>query len=199
MHALVLLALAVLVLVVLGVVICFCYSLESSPFCPAALRMNTTTHSVAGLYNGYVDGKTSAERSSLAECSYSSTIELYDSTFHVKEPSCRFAPVARQQDLKVRRLYVGEVLEGDMVHGDVTLEKLDGSRRASSVLCAPCNCELGAPLSSSGSNRVSMLKDKLDDTCSCKLQAIGADSERLRSGTGSQQWDSDSPEAVHRR
>uniref|UniRef100_A0A090XB86 Putative conserved plasma membrane protein n=1 Tax=Ixodes ricinus TaxID=34613 RepID=A0A090XB86_IXORI len=148
MHPLVILALVVLVLIALGVVICFCYSHESSLTCPTALRLSTA-HSVAGLYNGYADGKTATttELTSPAECSYSSTIELYDSTFQITEPSCRFAPAFAGREPRGRRLVRrGGSWRGDMVHGDVTLEKLDSSsRRTSSVLSTSCPCVVTVP------------------------------------------------------
>ncbi|CAN7989356.1 unnamed protein product [Ixodes hexagonus] len=171
MHPLVILALVVLVLIALGVVICFCYSHESSLTCSSTLRLSTA-HSVAGLYNGYADGKTATttELTSPAECSYSSTIELYDSTFQITEPSCRFAPAFAKREPKVRRLCVGEVLEGDRVHGDVTLEKLDSSsRRTSSVFSSSCPCVVGA-LGSSACNGIpalAVLKDKMNRCEQC--------------------------------
>lgn len=187
MHPLVILALVVLVLIAVGVLVCFCYSHESSLTCPTALRLSTA-HSVAGLYNGYADGKTptTTELTSPAECSYSSTIELYDSTFQITEPSCRFAPAFAGREPKGRRLCVGEVLEGDMVHGDVTLEKLDySSRRASSALSTSCPCVLAVPGSSpcNGTPVLTVLKDKMNrcEQCCHVEPCVGRDPSPLRS------------------
>lgn len=160
MHLLLLMAVVLVALVVLSVVVCFCYGLNSAS-CMAAFKLNSAAHSVAGLYNGYADAATpnigrnssalggapSEKASSRAEQgSYSSTIELYDSTWLIKElppppppPLCR-PPKTNcrafdvEGDTKSPRWYVGDVCEGDVVHGEVILEKLDCSSRSASIL-----------------------------------------------------------------
>ncbi|KAL1441480.1 hypothetical protein MTO96_008452 [Rhipicephalus appendiculatus] len=150
MHLLLLLAIVLVVLVLLSVTVCLCYGLNSAS-CMAAFKLNSAAHSVAGLYNGYADAFTANDGSStgvvaapvdrrncgLAEQSrsYSSVIELYDSTWHVKEPPaprhCRMTSAAAcrpkpdGQPEQSQRWYVGDIREGDVVHGQVTLEKLD--------------------------------------------------------------------------
>lgn len=170
MHLLLLMAVVLVALVVLSVVICFCYGLNSAS-CMAAFKLNSAAHSVAGLYNGYADavssnsgrnssavGAAPLERNSsqAEQGSYSSTIELYDSTWLIKEPPPPPPPLCRppksgcrpfdvKRDTKVPRWYVGDVCEGDVVHGEVILEKLDCSSRSASILLpAPENSMNGA-------------------------------------------------------
>ncbi|KAK8779057.1 hypothetical protein V5799_019600 [Amblyomma americanum] len=128
----------------------------------AAFKLNSAAHSVAGLYNGYADpgvdnsGRNNASSSGATapaerpSCpaeqgsSYSSTIELYDSTWQIKEPPpprppCRVKTSTHRtqggdRDCKAPRGYVGDILEGDIVHGQVTLEKLDSGCSSSSML-----------------------------------------------------------------
>lgn len=148
MHLLLLLAIVLVVLVLLSVTVCLCYGLNSDS-CMAAFKLNSAAHSVAGLYNSYSDAFSANDVSStgvppvgrrncgLAEQSrsYSSVIELYDSTWHVKEPPaprhCRMTSAAGcraksdGQQEQPQRWYVGDIREGDVVHGQVTLEKFD--------------------------------------------------------------------------
>lgn len=157
MHLLLLMAIVLVALVVVSLVVCFCYGLDSAS-CMAAFKLNSAAHSVAGLYNGYADpgvnsgrsnGSSSgvvapSERPSCPGSSYSSTIELYDSTWQIKEPApprppCHVKISAHSaqggdRDCKAPRWYVGDILEGDFVHGQVTLEKLDSGCSSSSML-----------------------------------------------------------------
>lgn len=168
MHLLLLLAIVLVVLVLLSVTVCLCYGLNSAS-CMAAFKLNSAAHSVAGLYNGYADALSANDGSStgvvaappdrrncgLAEQSrsYSSVIELYDSTWHVKEPPaprhCRVMSAAGRaksegQPEQPQRWYVGDIREGDVVHGQVTLEKLDlgcsnASLLSSDAHALPCS------------------------------------------------------------
>lgn len=164
MHLLLLLAIVLVVLVVLSVTVCLCYGLNSAS-CMTAFKLNSAAHSVAGLYNGYADpsspsdGACNGSSSSAVVAplerrnygppeqisSYSSVIELYDSTWQVKEPPpprhCRLASAACRATLdgppdakQPQRWYVGDVREGDVVHGQVTLEKIDLGCSSASLL-----------------------------------------------------------------
>ncbi|XP_070394879.1 uncharacterized protein [Dermacentor albipictus] len=173
MHLLLLLAIVLVVLVVLSVTACLCYGLNSAS-CMAAFKLNSAAHSVAGLYNGYADPSTASDGarnggSSSAvvaplerrKCgppeqvsSYSSVIELYDSTWQVKEPppprNCRLASAACRVPLdgppdarQPQRWHVGDIREGDVVHGQVTLEKLDLGCSSASLLSPDARDENG--------------------------------------------------------
>lgn len=169
MHLLLLLAIVLVVLVLLSVTVCLCYGLNSAS-CMAALKLNSAAHSVAGLYNGYADASSANDGSGtgvvvaplerrnggLAEQSrsYSSVIELYDSTWQVKEPppsrQRRVTSAACRAELdgqpeQLQRWYVGDIREGDVVHGQVTLEKLDMGCSSASLLFPDAHDKNGAP------------------------------------------------------
>uniref|UniRef100_A0A1E1XD12 Putative secreted protein n=1 Tax=Amblyomma aureolatum TaxID=187763 RepID=A0A1E1XD12_9ACAR len=160
MHLLLLMAIVLVALVVVSLAVCFCYGLDTAS-CMAAFKLNSAAHSVAGLYNGYADAGANGVRSNGSSSavaapserpscpaeqgsSYSSTIELYDSTWQIKEPApprppCRVMASAHHaqggdRNCEAPRWYVGDILEGDIVHGQVTLEKLDSGCSSSSML-----------------------------------------------------------------
>ncbi|KAH6927163.1 hypothetical protein HPB50_000091 [Hyalomma asiaticum] len=155
MHLLLLLAIVLVVLVLLSVTVCLCYGLNSAS-CMAALKLNSAAHSVAGLYNGYADASSANDGSGtgvvvaplerrnggLAEQSrsYSSVIELYDSTWQVKEP-----PPSRQCRVTVSRLPSRIRRAAGATPAVVTLEKLDMGCSSASLLFPDAHDKNGAP------------------------------------------------------